>query len=281
MNEADFKTAVAIIKTGTEPGVPVGEIEGRVCAALPGITDKDLEAAFERAADEFRAQGDASFTEADGLRQFKERRRNTLNSEEESMTEAEVDPLPPDLMHRYLIYMQECFPLLGGPLGPPTAGSPWDRQLAAATMRWWSELSADEHERVLRHFVEHHREMADRMATIIIEQTATQWGIPLPEKPLNRRSTRKRTTAKNPGRGKATHASLLLMAHIREVAHRRFSRCAALRGFVFLLRESAGAGPRPVFQDHRGMGAPDEDSPRVAREVMDRLQSAGIDVVSR
>jgi hypothetical protein len=53
MNEADFKTAVAIIKTGTEPGVPVGEIEGRVCAALPGITDKDLEAAFERAADEF------------------------------------------------------------------------------------------------------------------------------------------------------------------------------------------------------------------------------------
>src|ERR1700730_5817199 len=69
----------------------------------------------------------------------------------------------------------------------------------------------------------------DRMATIIIEQTATQWGIPLPEKSLNRRSTRKRATAKNPGRGKATHASLLLMAHIREVAHRRFSRCAALR----------------------------------------------------
>jgi hypothetical protein len=85
----------------------------------------------------------------------------------------------------------------------------------------------------------------DRMATIIIEQTATQWGIPLPEKSLNRRSTRKRTTAKNSGRGKATHASLLLMAHIREVAHRRFSRCAALRGFAFLLRESAGAGPRP------------------------------------
>src|SRR5580704_17592007 len=57
MNEADFKTAVAIIKTGTEPGVPVGEIEGRVCAALPGITDKDLEAAFERAADEFERRG--------------------------------------------------------------------------------------------------------------------------------------------------------------------------------------------------------------------------------
>ena len=122
MNEADFKTAVAIIKTGTEPGVPVGEIEGRVCAALPGITDKDLEAAFERAADEFGAEGDASFTEVDGLRQFKERRRNTLNSEEESMTEAEVDPLPPDLMHRYLIYMQECFPLVRRTAGTTDPG---------------------------------------------------------------------------------------------------------------------------------------------------------------
>ena len=43
----------------------------------------------------------------------------------------------------------------------------------------------------------------DRMATIIIEQTATQWGIPLPEKSLNRRSTRKRTTAEKPRPGQS------------------------------------------------------------------------------
>ena len=76
MNEADFKAIVTIIKAGTEAGVPFGEIEGRVCAALPGIADKDLEAAFERAAGEFRAEADALFAEADELRQFKELRRN-------------------------------------------------------------------------------------------------------------------------------------------------------------------------------------------------------------
>jgi hypothetical protein len=77
MNEADIKTAVAIIKTGTEAGVPFDEIEGRVCAALPGITDKDLEAAFEPAAGEFEAEADALSAEADELQQFKELRRNS------------------------------------------------------------------------------------------------------------------------------------------------------------------------------------------------------------
>jgi hypothetical protein len=76
MNEAGFKTAVAIIKTGTEARVPFSEIEGRVRAALPGITDKDLGAAFERAAGRLRAEADALFPEADELRQFKELRRN-------------------------------------------------------------------------------------------------------------------------------------------------------------------------------------------------------------
>ena len=40
MDEADFKNAVAIVKTGAEGGVPFGEIEGHVCAALPVITNK-------------------------------------------------------------------------------------------------------------------------------------------------------------------------------------------------------------------------------------------------
>jgi hypothetical protein len=88
MNEADFKIAAAIVKAGTEAGVPFGEIEGRVCTALPGITDKDLEAAFERAAGEFRAEADALFSEADELGRFQETRRNS---------DAEIDPLPPDL----------------------------------------------------------------------------------------------------------------------------------------------------------------------------------------
>jgi hypothetical protein len=61
MNEADLKTAVAIITTGAEAGMPFGEIEGRVRAAPPGITDKDIEAAFKRAAGEFRAEADALF----------------------------------------------------------------------------------------------------------------------------------------------------------------------------------------------------------------------------
>jgi hypothetical protein len=89
MNEADLKTAVAIIKTGAEAGVRFGAIEGRVRAAPPGITDKDIEVAFEkRAAGEFRAEADALFAEADEFRRFQEMRPNL---------EAEIDPLPPDL----------------------------------------------------------------------------------------------------------------------------------------------------------------------------------------
>jgi len=66
MDEADFKNAVAIVKT--EAGVPFGEIGGHVCAALPVITNKEIEAAFERAAGEFRAEADALFVVADELR---------------------------------------------------------------------------------------------------------------------------------------------------------------------------------------------------------------------
>jgi hypothetical protein len=68
MDEADFKNAVAVVKTGAEAGVPFGEIEGHVCAALPVITHKEIEAAFERAAGEFRAEVDALFAVADELR---------------------------------------------------------------------------------------------------------------------------------------------------------------------------------------------------------------------
>lgn len=68
MNEADFKTAVAIIKTGAERGCLSAKLRVTVCAALPVITNKKIEAAFERAAGEFRAEADALFAVADELR---------------------------------------------------------------------------------------------------------------------------------------------------------------------------------------------------------------------
>ena len=68
MDEADFKNAVAIVKTGAEAGVPFGEIGGHVCAALPVITNEEIEAAFERAAGEFRAEADVLFAVDDELR---------------------------------------------------------------------------------------------------------------------------------------------------------------------------------------------------------------------
>ena len=48
--------------------MPFGEIEGHVCARLPVITNKEIEAAFERAAGEFGAEADALFAVADELR---------------------------------------------------------------------------------------------------------------------------------------------------------------------------------------------------------------------
>jgi hypothetical protein len=148
MNEADFKTTVAIIKTDAEAGVPLGEVEGRVRAALHGITDT-IEAAFERAAGEFRAEGDALFAEADELRRFQEVRRTP---------EAEIHALPPDLWggigdsrqrqesggaNSRMTSTSECFSTVSTKSGTKKGSDDWrassgGRHFQAAPARRWS-----------------------------------------------------------------------------------------------------------------------------------------------